>query len=194
MKYLSKRFISVLLSFTFIAMAMVAYINFIKPVYAEIKLEQAELAASRQKNDEYSEVFGRLKAILAELKKSEDLQNRISMTLPTEANTADSMNQLTAVAVSSGLTVSSIDISEAPIIPAPGAKAGTVSLIKGTGVLRNSLKATGTYSQLRAFLRGVESGVRLSSVKSVKVTKSLPNANVDTLSIIVEVETYYQVN
>lgn len=194
MKYLSKRFISILLSFTFIAIAMVVYINFIKPVYADIKSDQAQLESIRQKNHENSEVFGKLKAVLTELKKSSDLQDRISMTLPLEPNAADSMNQVTAVAVSTGLVVSSIDIVEAPIIPVPGVKAGTASLVKSTGVLRNTLKATGTYPQLKGFLQGIESGVRLSSIKSVKVGKANSVTNPDLLAITVEIETFYQTN
>lgn len=194
MGYLSKRFISVLLSFTFIAIALVVYINFIKPTYASIKEDQARLAALRQKNHENGEVFGKLKAVLAELKKSSDLQNRISMTLPLDPNTADSMNQITAVAISNGLTVASIDVVDAPIIPTTGVKAGTVSLIKGTGVLRNSVRVAGNYGQVRAFLQGVESGVRLSSIKSLKIGRVASAANPDTFSVTVEIETYYQVN
>lgn len=194
MKYLSRRFISILLSFFFIAVSLIVYINFIKPTYAEIKADQGKLAAERQKNQEYKEVFGRLKAVLDELKKSSDLQNRISMTLPLNANAADSMNQITAVAIANGLTVAAIEIVEAPVIPAASVKPGTISLIKGIGVLRNNIRLSGSYAQVRAFLRGVESGVRLSSVRSVKIDKAIATANPDLFNIIVEIETYYQVN
>ncbi|AKM78194.1 MAG: hypothetical protein UY31_C0013G0003 [Candidatus Wolfebacteria bacterium GW2011_GWE1_48_7] len=194
MKYLSKRFISVLLSFTFIAIAMVIYVNLIKPVYANIKEDQAELSALRQKNHEYTEVFGKLKAILDELKKSSNLQDRISMTLPLDPNASDSMNQITAVAIANGLSVASIDIASAPIIPTAGVKAGTVSLIKSTGVLKNTVKASGSYAQIRAFLQGIESGVRLSSIKSLKISKVGVSNTLDQFSVAAEIETYYQVN
>lgn len=194
MKYLSKRFISVLLSFAFIAIAMVLYINFIKPTYANIKADQGKLAAVKQKNQEYKEVFGKLKAVLDELKKSSDLQDRISMTFPLEANAADSMNQITAVAIANGLTVTSVDIAEAPVVPVLGVKPGAVSLVKGTGVLRTSIRASGSYAQLRAFLQGIESGVRISSIGSIKISKVIAAANPDTFTATVEVETYYQVN
>lgn len=194
MRYLSKRFISVLLSFTFIAIALVVYINLIKPTYKSIKEDQARLEALTQKNDENTEVFNKLKAVLAELKKSSDLQNRISMTLPLDPNAADSMNQITAVAISNGLTVASIDIADAPNIPTSGVKAGTVSLVKSTGVLRNTIRATGSYTQVRDFLQGIESGVRLSSIKSLKIGKASAGTNQDSFSVTVDIETFYQTN
>lgn len=194
MKNISKRFLSVLLSFAFIAVAMIVYVNFIKPAYVGIKEDQAKLAALTQKNQESKEVFDKLKVVLDELKKSSDLQNRISMTLPLDPNTSDSLNQITAVAFANELSVASIDISDAPIVPTAGVKAGTVSLVKGTGVLRNSIRATGNYAQVRAFLKGIESSVRLSSIKSLKIGKSGASTNSDIFSVNVEIETYYQAN
>lgn len=194
MKNISKRFISVLLSFAFIAVAMVVYINFIKPVYADIKKDQAELAVLTQKNKNSKEVFDKLKVVLGELKQSSDLQNRVSMTLPLDPNASDSLNQVTAVALANGLTVSSIDIADAPIVPTAGVKTGTVSLVKSTGVLRNTVRASGSYAQVRSFLQGIESSVRLSSIKSLKVGKISTPTNPDVFSVNVEIETYYQTN
>lgn len=194
MKNISKRFISVLLSFAFIAVALAIYVNFIKPVYADIKKDQAELAALTQKNKNSKEVFDKLKVVLNELKQSSDLQNRVSMTLPLEPNASDSLNQITAVALANGLTVSSIDISDAPIVPTPGVKTGTVSLVKSMGVLRNTVRVSGSYAQVRAFLQGVESSVRLSSIKSLKIGKVSTPTNQDVFSVNVEIETYYQAN
>lgn len=193
MKYLSKRFISILLSFVFFAGALVLYINFIKPTYQEIKVDQGKLAAMQQKGMEYKGVFGKLKQVLASIKQSPDLQNRISIAFPLNSNVGDSMNQITAVALANGLTITSIDINDAPVIPATTAKPGAVSLIKGVGVLRNTIRVGGSYAQIRTFLQGVESGVRISSIKAVKFDK-VPNVPGDVINATVEIETYYQIN
>lgn len=193
MKYLSKRFISILLSFVFFAGALVLYVNFIKPVYQEIKSDQGKLAAMQQKSMEYKEVFGKLKQVLASIKQSPDLQSRISIAFPLSSNVGNSMNQITAVALANGLAITSIDISDAPVIPAVAAEPGAVTLVKGVGVLRNAIRVSGSYAQIRTFLQGVESGVRISSIKAVKFDKA-PNIPGDVINATVEIETYYQIN
>lgn len=177
----------------FFAGALVLYISFIKPVYREIKIDQGKLAAEEQKGREYKEVFGKLKQTLASLKQSTDLQNRISIAFPLTANVGDSMNQITAIALANGLTIGSIDISDAPTVPAAPVKPGTVSLVKGIGVLRNTVRVSGGYAQIRAFLQSIESGVRISSIKGVKFDKT-PGVPGDTINATVEIETFYQVN
>ena len=197
MKYLSKRFISILLSFTFVAISLVLYINFIKPTYNDIKTDQGRLAAIEDKNQQYTDIFTKLKGTLDELKKSPDLQNRVSMVFPLSANTSDSLNQITSVAAASGLTISSVDVSESATLPsaASAGKDNSASIIKGIGVLKNTFRASGSYAQVKAFLQGIESGVRISSIKTVKFDKGgIGVVAQDLLNITVEVETYYQAN
>jgi Tfp pilus assembly protein PilO len=194
MKYLSKRFISILLSFTFIAIALVLYVNFIKPAYADIKKDQGKLNAITSKNQEYKDVFGKLKGVLDELKKSPDLQNRVSMVLPLSANTPDSLNQITSIASANGLTISSAELIEAPAIPTPIDASGSASIVKGIGVIRNNIRISGTYAQIKSFLQGVESGVRISSIKSMRIDRSSTITNTDSYAVALEVETYYQAN
>jgi len=194
MKYLSKRFASILLSFTFFAFALVLYANFIGPAYDTIKVEQGKLIAARQKNAEYTSIFTRLKQASSEFQQSSEVQNRVSMALPLAANVPDSMNQLSVIAAANGLTITSIDIVNAPVVPSIAGKAGESSLIKGVGVLKNSIRLTGTYDQLKSFLQGVETGVRIASISSVKIDKIANPITPGTLGITVEVETYYQIN
>lgn len=195
MRYLSKRFISILLSFTFVAISLVLYVNFIKPTYSDIKTDQGRLVALEEKNQQYKDVFIKLKGTLEDLKKSPDLQNRVSMVFPLSANTSDSLNQLTSIASANGLVISNVDVVEAPIVPAVNTgKVGTVSIIKGVGVLKNTIRVSGSYEQVKAFLQGVESGVRISSIHSLKITKNANLTNQNTFSATLEVETYYQAN
>lgn len=182
-----------MLSFTFIAMSLVLYINFIKPTYADIKVDQGRLAAINDKNQTYKDIFGKLKGISDELKKSSDLQDRVSMALPLTANTSDSVNQLTSIASANGLAITSIDLIESPILPSTAGKSDAASIVKGTGVLKNNLRLVGSYAQIKSFLRGVESGVRVSSIKTFKIDRVLNAPNPDTFNIALEIETYYQI-
>ena len=97
-------------------------------------------------------------------------------------------------ATANGLTITSIDIVNAPVIPSSVGKAGESSLIKGVGVLKNSIRLTGTYDQLKSFLQGIETGVRIASISSVKIDKIANPITPGTVGITVEVETYYQIN
>lgn len=194
MKYLSKRFASILLSFTFFALALVLYVNFISPSYDNIKVGQGKLIAARQRNVEYTDIFNRLKQASLSFQQSPEVQNRVSMAFPLTPNVPDSMNQLSVIASANGLSVTSVDITTAPVVPSSAGKAGGSSLIKGVGVLKNTIRLTGTYEQLRAFLQGVETGVRIASISSIKIDKAANPIVPDTLGMTVEVETYYQVN
>lgn len=194
MRYLSKRFISILLSFAFIAIALVLYINFIKPTYADIKTDQGRLAAINESNQQYKDIFGKLKGVSDDLNKSPDLQNRVSMTLPLSPNAPDSLNQMTSIASANGLSIVSIDLAEAPVIPAVNAKPDSASIIKGIGVLKNNIRVTGSYAQIKSFLQGIESGVRISNIRSVKIDRVANAASQDSFTVTFEVETYYQVN
>lgn len=190
MKYLSKRFASILLSFTFFAASIILYVNFINPTYANIKIEQGKLAAAQQKNTEYTSVFTRLKQVSSAVQQAPELQNRVSMAFPLESNVADSMNQISAIALANGLNITSIDITGAPIIPTASGKVVASSLVKGVSVLKNTVRLNGTYPQLKGFLQGIETGVRIASIRSVKIDKT---ANLpDVVSIALEIETYYQ--
>lgn len=183
-----------MLSFAFIAIALVLYINFIKPTYADIKTDQGRLAALTESNQQYKDIFNKLKGISDDLKKSPDLQNRISMSLPLSANAPDSLNQITSIASANGLSVVSVDIIEAPIIPTANIKPDSVSIIKGIGVLKNNIRVSGPYAQIKSFLQGVESGVRISSIRSVKIDRLVNVPNQDAFSVTIEIETYYQAN
>lgn len=192
MRYLSKRFISILLSFTFIAMSLVLYINFIKPTYADIKVDQGRLAALNGQTQAYKEIFGKLKGISEELKRSPDLQNRVSMALPLSTNASDSLNQISSIASANGLSIISVDLIESPILPTVTGKSQVASIVKGIGVLKNNIKVAGSYSQLRSFLQGVESEVRISSLKTLRIDRNINPSNQDTFTITLEIETYYQ--
>jgi Tfp pilus assembly protein PilO len=181
-----------LLAFAFIAIALVLYINFIKPTYANIKADQGRLAALIKRNSEHADIFGKLKDVSGELRKSPDLQNRASMALPLSANTADSLNQIVSIASANGLSITSVDVVEAPVVPAPIGKSDTSSIMKGTGVLKNNIRVTGSYAQIKAFLQGVESGVRISSIRSFKIDRALNVTNPDSFNGMLEIETYYQ--
>ncbi|OGM93217.1 hypothetical protein A2333_03115 [Candidatus Wolfebacteria bacterium RIFOXYB2_FULL_49_7] len=194
MKYLSKRFASILLSFTFFAFALILYANFIGPAYDTIKVEQGKLIAARQRNAEYTSIFTRLKQASSEFRQSSEVQNRVSMALPLSANVPDSMNQLSVIAAANGLTIVSIDIVNAPVVPSSAGKAGESSLVKGIGVLKNSIRMTGTYEQMQSFLQGIETGVRIASISSVKVDRIANPATPGIIGITVEAETYYQLN
>ncbi|EKD24188.1 MAG: hypothetical protein ACD_81C00088G0002 [uncultured bacterium] len=192
MKYLSKRFASILLSFAFFAASLVVYANLIQPTYDNIKVEQGKLIAAQQKNSEYTNVFTRLKQVSTNFQQSPELQNRVSMAFPLDANVSDSMNQISAVALANGLTIASIDITSAPVIPTVTKKAGDISFIKGTGVLKNAIVVAGTYEEIKAFLQGVETGVRIANIKLVRLTRSANPATPEIINASVEIETYYQ--
>lgn len=194
MKYLSKRFASILLSFVFFVLALFLYNSFIRPTYDTIKIEQGKLIAARQKNAQYADVFARLREASSMVQQSADVQARVSMAFPLETNIPDSMNQLSVIALANGLAITSIDIAHAPIVSSVAGKTGASSLIKGIGVLKNSIRLTGTYEQLKAFLQGVETSVRIASITSMKIDKIANPVVPGTMNITVEVETYYQVN
>lgn len=194
MKYLSKRFASILLSFVFFVLALFLYNSFIRPTYDTIKIEQGKLIAARQKNAQYADVFARLREASSMVQQSSDVQARVSMAFPLETNIPDSMNQLSVIALANGLAITSIDIAHAPIVSSVAGKTGASSLIKGIGVLKNSIRLTGTYEQLKAFLQGVETSVRIASITSMKIDKIANPVVPGTMNITVEVETYYQVN
>ena len=194
MKFFSKRFASILLSFVFFAFALILYFNFITPTYGDIKTEQGKLVAARQKNAEYTSVYTKLKQASAASQQSPEVQQRVSMAFPLAANIPDSMNQLSVIAAANGLSIVSVDITSAPIIPAINGKAETPSLIKGIGVIKNTIRLTGTYDQLRSFLQGVETGVRIVSISSVKIEKVINATTPGLLNVVVEAETYYQID
>jgi len=192
MKYLTKRFISILLAFSFFATALVLYANFISPTYDRIKVEQGKLAVARETNAEYTDIFTRLRQASSAVQQSSELQGRVSMALPVSANMPASMNQLSVIAVANGLTIASLDIASAPVISTAGTPFAGSSLIKGVGVLKNSIRLAGTYEQLRSFLQGVETSVRIASISSVKIDRVANPTAPGVMNITVEVETYYQ--
>lgn len=142
---------------------------------AAISSDDQALSAAAEYTKRENELAAQRNAIAAD-----DL-TRLQNFLPDSVDNVGLILDLDALAARSGLTLSSIDVSQATQADTgDGSGAATQSPV---GQVDLTLSAVGTYSALKAFLAGVESSERILDVRQLNVKGS--NTGVYTYDMLI---------
>jgi len=137
---------------------------------ASIESSEKTLTAAREYTEKQNQLASARNAI--------DPANldRLEIFLPDSVNNVGLILDINALAARSGLSLSNIDIVNAPAagstVDAAGGGIGPVANANPVSSVDLSLSAVGTYPALQAFLKGLEKSARLLDVREILVKGS----------------------
>jgi Tfp pilus assembly protein PilO len=148
------------------------FFTYINPLWT------GRIAETKEAIESDNQALQAAQAYLARQKELEDKSKNLSpegvtkltSMLPDGVDNVGLILSLNALAASSGLSISSIDVSTASANAASSAQSGGGS--NPVGSVDLTLAASGDYSAFQTFLRGVERSQRLLDVKDLRVTGS----------------------
>ena len=183
----TKRALSLLLSAVFLIAALAIFGTFVRPAYDEIQRLRGQLQAQSELVGEQGTAALQVERLLKEYQGSARLGDSLSLALPKDEAMSSLMGQVNALAQLSGLPLQSAAISSMPIRPA----LGSLSFVRGFGVLRLELRAFGSYAGLKNFLQKLETNVRVMDLVELKIDQA-GRTNQDLFVYNLTVDTYYQ--
>ena len=183
MKSSTKRMLSILLAILFLIGAVFIYSYLIKPAYNEVLNLRTKKSTLSQTFNTYDSLNKKFKNLFAEYQNLGELNNKLSMTLPSRFDTAYVSGQISGLAEQNELILQTLNIKQLAIKPAE------IKFAKGLGVLKVDAKLSGSYDNFKAFLNGIETNIMISDIADFKI-ESQPDAQ--KLIFTVSINTYYQ--
>src|SRR3990167_2197727 len=187
MKGSSKRALVILISVSLLIVSVTIYSYFIKPLYGEIyNLKTKEIGLS-ETYATYESLNNQFQNILEQYQNSGELQNQLSIILPSELNAPYALGQVIGIAKLNNLEIQTLTIKPLTIISAKNNSSD--DLVKDIGTLRISARFSGTYENFKSFLKGIETNIMISNTSDFKIEGQ---SATPLLLFTGSIDTYYQ--
>lgn len=183
MKTSTKRILSIVLAGLFFVGILVVYTSLVRPELAKIGEHRALLVSKEILFNNESNAVSQVENLLGQFQNLAELQDTVSLALPLDANVTGALNQVQSIARLSNVSVSSFAVK--PLAFA----ASKDPLVKRMGSFELNLAVSGSYDNLKTFIKSVETNVRVMNVSSMRLTQA---ATGDNLNLALTVEVYYQ--
>lgn len=161
MRASTKRILSILLSGLFLIGLILISTSLIKPEFDGVMEKKATLYSKQNVFQNQSGAVEQVQELIQRFRGFDQLQNTVSLALPTEENTTQALNQITAVARNSGVQIISFQSSK------EGFESPSQSLAERLGVIEIELGFIGTYDSVRGFVELLETNVRIFNVSEM---------------------------
>lgn len=180
----TKRILSIGLAFLFLIGALVVYQNLIRPVGETVNKKRATVDSKESLFQKQSQAVSQAQDLIGRFKNMANLEETVSLVLPNNPQITQALSQIEAIARVNNAVLSALDVKN-PIVQ----RAGAV-LIKDLGVVSVNLSVGGSYENLKAFIRSLETNVRVANVKEFSFRPAAPQGNLYLMNL--SVEFYYQ--
>lgn len=197
MKQSSKRLVSAILALTFIFVAFLIFLNFIRPVYNETQALRVEILNKQREIESKKVIINQFESLIQEYQSQTQLQENLSLILPQHPNVAEALIQISGLLDSNDISLLSFNISN-PVNNAfdyVGDDENNFKFLKPVGWFEINLKGAGAYSNIQKFLSQLESNIRLFSIKNINISriKTQDKNEFNNLFFDITVVSYYQV-
>jgi hypothetical protein len=191
MRVSTKRILSIGAALLFFIGALLVYLNLIRTENGVISELRASVESRTNLLEQQQKVVGEVQNLIASFQNIGQVQENVSVVIPTGEQNVSALRQIEAITNRSGVSLSSIDF-KAGLAKAVGKKSASSSesLIKRLGVLKVTMNVIGGYENLKLFLATLETSMRLTNVQGLKYAPGVGVNPTDQLTI--EAEMYYQ--
>lgn len=179
-----KRSYVVLASIMFLLGASVVFFSMILPTADKIQQLRGQRRGLQEVLQEERASVAAIENLMEQYVSIPDLQESLSLSLPTEEEVPNIVNQLQGMAKLSGVSIDSVSLQRRPIEPS---RSG--DLLTPVGILEITMNVRSPYESLKLYLEDIETNIRIMDVQSVRVEGG---AGQDILSYSIVVHTYYQ--
>lgn len=185
MKASSKRILSIFGALLLIGSTFFVYENFIKSSYDKIQKSKGEIESLGKAINEEAGAVNQVKELINTYKSQAQLENALSLTLPTSKDMPYLMADIDGLAESSGLTVKSILFKDLP------SRQSSNSLANNIGVLEIQTRLSGSYEGIKSFIRNIETNVRIMDVQGMQIDSGIKSGQ-SSSDLILSAHAYYQ--
>jgi Tfp pilus assembly protein PilO len=192
MRQSSKRIASSLAALGCLVVALVVYFSFVVPLYHEIKAKRVDQASRVAQVENQKAIVAEVKKLIATYQAGGDLQTLVSSALPLDPNLSEALTQIYGIAQANNVNPRAFAITPDPVVQSTTRNAVRQQvLVKEIGSTSIRLDMTGTYQDIKNFLKNVETNIRIFDVKSMTLQPALkPNQNSYTATVVIVA--YYQ--
>jgi Tfp pilus assembly protein PilO len=191
----TKRTGSLMMSVLFFVLAFASYSLFVRPELDKISELRGVLQSKMELLEQQRTVNEQVKNLLSRFKSVSNLESIVSMAIPVNEDFGALLHQLDILAGSSGLTVASIDFRSFNLPTSrlrTGDQADTIGVISERGRVAMEVSLQGSYSALKAFLKLIETNVRILDVKTLSLAAVDQTNASDLFTYKILVEGYFQ--
>lgn len=188
MRVSTKRILSILVGFLFLMGALFIYLGLIRGEMASVGEVRSLLASKEALFANQEAAVNQVKDLINEFKNFTQLQGTVSRAIPDGASTISALRELEAVGRTAGAVITGLDFST----PTPSSRgaSGAASVVKRLRTLEVKVRAEGPYSNLKQFVKLLETSVRVANVTRLNYVPGGVGNSSDIVSL--ELEMYYQ--
>lgn len=183
MKASTKRIVSIGVAFLFVVAALLVYQNLIRPLGEEIDKKRSEAGAKGELFEKQSQAVQQAQDLIERSKTLGAIEDTVSLAIPNRPETTVALSQIETIARLNNVLLSGLDVKTAT------PRKASNSLIKDLAVVEVSVNVSGAYTNLKAFLRAIETNVRVANVKEFNF-RSAAGGGLYSMNLVVEF--YYQ--
>lgn len=210
MKQSSKRMASIGVALVLVIVALVVFFNMIQPEYGNVQSIKAQVMGEAALLDRVSHSVDQVKQLVGNYQSQSAGASSVALAMPTGADLAGAIEQIYGIAQANGIGIQSIGVS-APTLEARTAAGGagastaggsassSAPLVRPIGTISLQISAVGSYENLKNFLSGLETNVRIFDVKGITLSPQTGLAGSrsafsgqDSFTYNITVATYYQ--
>lgn len=184
MKTSTKRILSIGVSFLLVVGALLVYQNLIRPLGEEIDKKRAEASAKSDLFEKQSQAVKQAQDLIERSKSLGAIEETVSLAIPNKPEITNALSQVETIARLNNVILSNLDVK--PVVP----RKTSAALIKDLGVIEVNASVSGAYGNLKAFLRSLETNVRVANVKEFNFRSSAGTGGLYSMNLVVEF--YYQ--
>lgn len=191
MKQATKRFLSLIISFSLFVVTLIIYFSLIVPANNDGQAVKAEMISRQNFINSQKSAINQVKNLIASYKGEGQLQEVVSSILPFSGDLAGSFAQVNGLSQANHLLLNTF-IAGTPVeLPSAGDKSSQLQ-IKGYGSSDFQLQITGTYEDFKSFIANMETNIRVFDIKKIDIQPA-GKPNQDLYNYNLTVATYYQI-
>ena len=192
MRQSSKRIASSFFALGCFVVALVVFFSFITPLYREIKTVRGEQVSRAAQVENQRQIVNEVKKLVASYQEGGDLQTLVSAAFPLDPNLSESLTQLYGIAQANNLAPRAFSVTPDPMVQSAARKdVRQQVLLKEIGSTTIRIDLTGTYQDIKNFLRNLETNIRIFDLTTMILQPAL-KANQNSYTASVTVVAYYQ--
>ena len=173
--------------------AFIIYFNFVAPAYREAQKIKSELLGQSNLLDNQEKIIAQVQSLIDASGSAGPVRDAVNAALPSLRDEAEAINTINTLATVNRLSLQSLVVT-APALQSASARATSSSaVVRPIGVLSLQVKLAGTYADFKAFLRALETNVRVMDLKTANVDLG-GKPNQDFYLFDLAIITYYQSN
>jgi len=210
MKQETKRLSSILIAGLILIAALVVYFEFVVPAYTDLQAVKGQVQSEQALYANENQVATKVKSLLASYQSDAASSQAVAMALPVGPNVAGALAQVYGIAANTGITLQGTGISVQAVqatTPPPSSDASSSaladvaaagSIVKPIGSVSLQVTGSGTYENLKNFLNGLATNIRIFDVTAISIQPGPTAAGKaqvgtqDMFNYTITVVTYYQ--